>query len=219
MVKQRLRLRFEKRGEICLISHHDLMRLLERAVRRAELPVAMTEGFNPRPRFSFPLALAVGVEGLREVVEMDLSDWRHPLEIQRRLNEQFPEGLRITECRAISPRESAQVSSVVYEIELTAPLPANFAPESLLQAGELRILRTREDRQKEMDIRPYLLDVRGAQRKLTLHVKVTPAGTVRPEEVVAALGELCHEKMSCAKITRSQTDLAAGAEALRRHSR
>src|SRR3990167_11377873 len=58
-----VRLRFQKKGTLRFISHHDLMRLLERALRRAELPIKMTQGFNPRLRMSFPLALALGIEG------------------------------------------------------------------------------------------------------------------------------------------------------------
>ena len=219
MVKERLRLRFEKRGEICLISHHDLMRLFERAARRAALPVAMTEGFNPRPRMSFPLALGVGVEAMREIVELDLSDWVHPAEVQRRLNEQLPDGLRMTECRAISPRDTAQVESVVYEIELAAPLPAGFAPQALLQATELPVLRTREDRQKEMDIRPYLLDIQGAGQKWWVRLKVTPAGSVRPGEVVTVLERLSGAKISCAKIIRTHVNIVADAEGRRRLQR
>ena len=219
MVKQRLRLRFEKRGEISLLSHHDLMRLFERAARRAGLPIAMTEGFNPRPRMSFPLALGVGVEALREIVEMDLSDWVHPGEIQRRLNEQLPPGLRMTECRAISPRATAQVDSVVYEIELAVPLPADFTPEAVLQARELPIVRTREDRRKEMDVRPYLLDLRGAGQGWVVHLRVTPSGSVRPEEVVTILAHVAGTNVPAAKITRTHVNIVADAEGLRRLQR
>ena len=216
MVKQRLRFRFEKRGEISLISHHDLMRLLERAVRRAGLPIAMTEGFNPRPRMSFTIALSVGVEGLREVFDMDLADWTHPAEVQRRLNEQLPAGLRMTECRPIAPRDTAQVSSVVYEVELAGPLPAGFSPEALLQATELRTVRTREGQQKELDIRPYLLDVRAVGQRLVLQLKVTPSGSARPEEVVAALAALAKAAISAAKTTRTHVNIVADAETARR---
>lgn len=216
MVKQRLRLRFEKRGELRLISHLDLMRLIERAIRRAGLPIAMSEGFNPRPRLSFPLALGVDIEGLREIFEMDLSDWVRPAEVQARLNSQLPEGLRITDCRPISPHHSAQVTSVVYEIELTAPLPQDVSPQILLQTKELPVLRTHNDEQKIVDIRPYILDVRCVGQTLIAHLKVTPSGSARPEEIVSALARLTNSDIACAKITRTQVNIAADAESLRR---
>src|SRR4051812_1089962 len=67
----KVRLRFAKRGDLRLVSHHDLMRCLERALRRAAIPMAASQGFNPRPKIMFPLALALGIEGDREVVELE----------------------------------------------------------------------------------------------------------------------------------------------------
>jgi radical SAM-linked protein len=195
------------------------MRLLERAVRRADIPIAMTEGFNPRPRLSFPLALGVGVEALREIVEMDLAEWVHPTEAQRRLNAQLPDGLRMTECKAISPRDTAQVTSVMYEIELREPLPSDATPRALLQARELRVMRKREEGRREIDIRPYLLDIQANGQKMTVHMKVTPSGSARPEEVVVALADLARREIHFAKITRTHVTLAPSAEAKRRTPR
>ena len=64
---QRVRLRFAKRGDLRLVSHHDVVRAFERMLRRAELPVAHSQGFNPRPKVVFPLSLALGIEGRREI--------------------------------------------------------------------------------------------------------------------------------------------------------
>ncbi len=61
MFKQRILVQFSVRGDVRFVSHHDLMRVLGRAARRAGLPVAMSEGFNPRPRISLLLARGVGV--------------------------------------------------------------------------------------------------------------------------------------------------------------
>ncbi len=74
----RVRLRFAKRGDLRLISHHDLMRCLERMLRRAALPVAHSRGFNPRPKATFALALALGIEGCREVLDLDLDEPMEP---------------------------------------------------------------------------------------------------------------------------------------------
>ena len=69
----KLRLRFAKRGNLRLVSHHDLMRCLERMVRRAQIPLALSQGFTPRPRIVFALPLALGIEGCSEVVDLELS--------------------------------------------------------------------------------------------------------------------------------------------------
>ena len=81
----KVRLRFAKRGDLRLISHHDLLRCLERALRRARIPMAVSQGFNPRPKIVFALALALGIEGRREVVELELAEPTEPAEVLRRL--------------------------------------------------------------------------------------------------------------------------------------
>ncbi len=72
MVRTRVRIRFRKQGDLRLLGHRDLVRLLERLFRRAGLRLAMSQGFHPKPRMSFPSALALGIEGLDEVMEVEL---------------------------------------------------------------------------------------------------------------------------------------------------
>ena len=67
------RIRFTKTGRMRFLSHHDLMRLFERALRRTGLPLRMTEGYNPHPIISFPTALGLGIESLDEVLEFDVT--------------------------------------------------------------------------------------------------------------------------------------------------
>ena len=74
MVRPRVRIRFCKQGDLRLIGHRDLMRCLERLFRRAGLTLGMSEGFHPKPRMTLPLALAVGIEGDDEVMELELSE-------------------------------------------------------------------------------------------------------------------------------------------------
>src|SRR5262245_28820306 len=88
----KVRLRFGKRGDLRLVSHHDLMRCLERMLRRARVPMATSQGFNPRPKMTFVLALGLGIEALREVVDLELTDpWPTP-ELLARLRACAPPG-------------------------------------------------------------------------------------------------------------------------------
>ena len=77
----KVRLRFAKCGDLRLVSHHDLMRCLERMLRRAQIPIALTQGFNPRPKMTFALALGLGIEVDREVVDLELSEPLEPSEL------------------------------------------------------------------------------------------------------------------------------------------
>ena len=96
---QDIRIWFEKRGRAKYISHLDLMRAMSRAVRRAALPLWYTEGFHPHPYLSFPLPLPLGQEGLREAMDLRLTQEACLAEeaagIADRLNAVLPEGLRV----------------------------------------------------------------------------------------------------------------------------
>src|SRR3954447_11198402 len=96
----KVRLRFAKRGDLRLVSHHDLLRCLERLLRRAEIPVAQSQGFNPRPKVVFTLALALGIEGQREVLELDLAEPMAAPEVLGRLRASAPPGLVFLEAEA-----------------------------------------------------------------------------------------------------------------------
>lgn len=92
-----VRLWLSKQGRIKFVSHLDMFRLMQRAVRRAEIPLWYTEGFNPHPYISFLLALSLGVEGKREPVDIRIVGEMTPGEIKERLNAAFPEGLKVEE--------------------------------------------------------------------------------------------------------------------------
>lgn len=72
MVRDKVRIRFSKTGELRWISHHDLMRTFERMLRRAAIPFHSTAGFNPKPRLVFAMPLPLGVIGLQEVADPEL---------------------------------------------------------------------------------------------------------------------------------------------------
>jgi radical SAM-linked protein len=190
MTATKVRLRFAKRGPVRLVSHHDLMRCLERTLRRAEIPMARSQGFNPRPRLVFPLALALGIEGRREVLELELSEPMEPAEVLRRLTEQAPAGFDFLEAEAATGR-SSQVEAVSYEVEIPADrvAPAAAAVAALLADAQRPYTRHRPDRTVELDLRPFVLGAAlNPQGVLCFRLKMTSSGSARPEEVIESLG-------------------------------
>ena len=187
----KVRLRFAKRGDLRMVSHHDLMRCLERALRRAAIPMATSQGFNPRPKVMFPLALALGIEGLREVVELELAEPMEPSELLRRLAEQSPAGLDWLEAEALGPGRATQVGVVRYSLDVPADRRdgARESVATLLAAESRPYTRHRPDRTVEVDLRPSVLEA-GLDAGGGLHfsLRMTPSGSARPEEVVDALG-------------------------------
>jgi len=188
-VRNKVRIRFRKDGDLRLVSHHDLMVCFERMLRRADLPFHSTQGFHPKPRLVFALSLALGIVGCEEVVELELSAPLPPEEIHARLTRQAPPGLTFLSVRRIDPRARGHVAGVTYRLALPpgrgTGLPERMA--QLLSVPECWIERTRPQARK-LDIRPYLRDLRLVPGAVEMDLGVTPQGTARPGEILALLG-------------------------------
>ena len=90
---------FCKKGILKYISHLDIVRLFQRAVRRASLPVALSEGYTPHYRISFGKALKLGVESEAEEIAFLMDKSIEPEEFRLKINEKLPEGIKVTECK------------------------------------------------------------------------------------------------------------------------
>ena len=95
----RISFKFSKKGAMKYISHLDLMRLFMRAMRRADLPLKMTEGFSPHPKFSIKRALKLGLESENEEASVVLKEEVSPQDFKERLQRQLPEGIEIKDAQ------------------------------------------------------------------------------------------------------------------------
>ena len=98
---QRIKIIYSKGEEIKFIGHRDLMRVFQRAIRRAGLPIAYSQGFNPHMRISWGNALKLGVTSDNEFATLQLDGWLRPAELMDRLNQQLPQGLEILEANLV----------------------------------------------------------------------------------------------------------------------
>jgi radical SAM-linked protein len=192
----RIRLRFAKLGKVRFTSHRDVARMWERALRRLELPVAYTEGFSPRPKLSFGLALSTGHESVAEYLDVELREEPDLDALPEQLSSQLPVGIDVTAATPLAPGTASlqeDVSSCSWRIEARglALAEAEVLVDTALRADELIITRNRKGKEVTDDLRPAVLTVRP--------VGPTPAGTeleaelavhprsVRPAELLLAL--------------------------------
>jgi len=165
---QKIRFEFQKVGELRYLSHLELMRVLHRALRRASLPLAYTQGFNPQPKISVAQALAVGVEGLREQGEVEFTSRVEPDDLLARWNRQLPPGLKILrtwEAPLHGPSLSAGVRGAVYQIRLE---PNGWEPSTLavigtagacadfLAQGPITVEVNKKGEKVTLDARPFI---------------------------------------------------------------
>jgi radical SAM-linked protein len=206
----RIRFRFSKLGKIRFTSQRDVARMWERALRRARMPLAYTEGFSPRPQLSFGLALPTGAESLAEYVDVALDPERAAdmgvdvAALPAALNGLLPEGIEIEEAVLVErSKDSLQqmVTSCSWTMRLTGPTREVLADSvaALLAADTVIITRERKGREELDDLRPSVLalavadegadldvDPSGRTVGLVAELSTQPRG-VRPIELIRGL--------------------------------
>jgi radical SAM-linked protein len=167
----RLRIGFAKTGSLALISHLDLLRLLERALRRSGLPVSFTGGFHPLPRLQVALALPLGVEGEGEWLDLEFTEAVDPALARTRLQAELLPGLQllsVAEVPSFGPSLSQELAAAHWRFVLRAkgappldPQACDAAIAALLAATELSWHDTdKKGRPRQRDCRPDLADLR-----------------------------------------------------------
>jgi radical SAM-linked protein len=216
-----VRIAFTKHGKVRFISHRDVARAFERAFRVEALPLSFTQGFSPRPKVSFGLALSVGHESEAEYLDVELAT-PIPLEpLPSRLTRALPEGIDVVAVQALADRAPAlqeAVGAVEWEIELLAGGPdVDATPEAItreiervLAAPALPLSRQRKGKTTTDDVRPAIRRIRvlgpaehadagrsgpgtvGTGTLISTELATRPT-SLRPAELVAVLGSQLQE--------------------------
>ncbi|MEX0868393.1 MAG: TIGR03936 family radical SAM-associated protein [Nitriliruptoraceae bacterium] len=200
----RYRIRWTKLGRTRFISARDLTSVWERALRRADLPIAYSEGFTPHAKVSFPDALPVGAESTGEYAELTFTapiDAEHDL---ARLSAHLPEGMDITTYWHVpsgAPKLARMLGATLWELswppvdaaELTELLRRRSS--ALLDREHVEVIRHRHDGDRTIDVRPAVLQLAASARHTdtggvctVLRAVLRNDGpTVRPTDLHAAL--------------------------------
>lgn len=194
-VVQKLRLRYAKRGRMRFTSVRDFQRALERAVRKAELPIGFSAGFHPHPKISYANAAPSGAASEAEYAEIGLTARCDPEDVRTRLDAALPAGLDIVEVVEATPGALAdRLDTSVWRIavpgvpaaEVTAAVAALLAAESV---PTVRLMKTGP---RTLDVRDAVLrashdgsDQDGCEILTVVVRHTTPA--VRPDDVLNAL--------------------------------
>lgn len=198
----RLRIAYTKMQDARYIAHLDLTRVFERAIRRAGISMTYSEGFNQRPKISFGSALAVGTEGAREYVDIDIQRDMNLGEVLGLIQEQLPHGIRLLEGRVLTQGAKplmAVLNAASYQISVLMALPIlpdrlQNAVESWLAREHVLYLRYTKKGPTDKDIRPWVkrleAEIQGDEIIFKLEVEMGNSGSVRPEEVLTSLREV-----------------------------
>jgi len=190
----RIRIKFAKTDAMRFTGNLDLHRAWERSFRRADLPLAYSQGFNPRPRIQLASALPLGFTSQEEIVDVWLEEDLPLKAINAALEDALPPGLQlleITEVDLRSPALQTQIEASEFIVTLLDSLPnLDKRLEALLRLEEL----IRQRRGKSYDLRPLILDMallpsgKSDPQRIFLRLASREGATGRPEEVIDALG-------------------------------
>ena len=198
--KVKYRLKFEKHGSVRFIGHLDLMSLFNMAIKRAKLPIAYSEGFNPHQLLSFALPLSLGYHSDAEYLDMVLKESRDCKEIADLLNTNVPDGLKIIAAGKM-PENSKNSASIVASCRYKVIIPEEFrVPESAARAfiarTEIIISKKTKKNLADVDILPDIFEFEpkvsgGMVEEIELLISAGPLRSIRADSVMKALFAFC----------------------------
>ncbi len=196
-VAQRLRVTFGKTGPLIYTSNLDTAKIWERVLRRADLPILYTRGFNTRPRISLAMPLPLGISSECEILEISL---RQRIaycedEMRHRLLSVSPIGLTISAIVEVDTRAStlhSLINSAEYRIQLLDDVDRREAQrkiDALLSRESIIVDRVRRRKRSVMDIRPLIMGLHlDSNDDLIAHLSVGERGNLRPDQLLEHLG-------------------------------
>ena len=196
----RIRITFAKQGPLRYTGHLDLHRLWERAARRAQLPLAYSQGFHPQPKMTIAAALPLGFSSRCEVMDMKLEHEIQLEGIREKLQQTLPAGIQVLNVESADERAPAlqtQVASAEYQVTLTGSVDASELKRKIESVmGSESIIRER--RGKTYDLRPLIEGLsltpspfpgrEGQGVRVFMRLAAREGATGRPEEVLDTLG-------------------------------
>ena len=208
MKSMRIIARFEKHDAVRFVSHLDIQRTFQRAFRRADVPLAYSQGFNPHPQLSFATALSLGYTSDAEWFDVKLEHYMAPETFLAAVNAALPDGFRIAEAKEAAdnlPTLTALMAAAKYTVCFY--LPEGFSAESLERAFNdmasqaILVEKRTKGGLKTVDIRPMLLHYRfsrlaGFDHILQILGIANASGSLNIDLLMGALAKHCPEGFS-----------------------
>lgn len=190
----KVRVKFTKTGAMKFIGHLDIMRYFQKAVRRAKIDIAYSEGYSPHMIMSFAAPLGVGVTSEGEYFDMELRSVKSSAEMERRMNEAMVEGMHIVSIRRIPEEKSSNAMALVAAADyLVAFREGKELPEGwkdqlddFLAQEEILCIKQTKKGEKEVDIRPWIYRMDLREDGIFMRLSSGSVKNLKPEMVMQA---------------------------------
>ena len=214
-----IRLKFTKGNEVKYISHLDLMRVFQRAIRRTGIPISYSIGFNPHQEISFGAPLSLGVTSAAEYVDFRLAEKMDVEEIINRLNSSMPEGIRILGGIKLGENPKSAMSVVSHSRYKIRTIIENVTAEALNKSIEdfaaqesIKVMKEQPKKGfalKEIDIKPMIVGMKLSESRETMHIidcllLSGSRGNLKPELLMMAFKEFTGYNIVGIRINREE---------------
>lgn len=221
----KLRVKFKKYGPVRFIGHLDVMRFFQKAIRRAEIDIAYTEGYSPHQVMSFAAPLSVGLESNGEYMDIEVNSLISCEDVKDRLNGASVSGIEILSVKILpegAGNAMASVAAASYTVRFRVGREPRTDIAAILPAflNKKQILITKETKKgtREIDLRPGIFELRWQDDSFFMLVDASSAGNIKPIQIIEALlsehGEALQE--NALLVTREETFTNLGTEQERR---
>lgn len=194
-------IKYQKTGDLKYISHLDLLRTVQRALRRAELPLKYSEGFNPHPHLVFALPLSVGIESDGELLEIALKEEMSEQEVFERIKGSMPAGLGVQRVRKIEKNNFSEISRAKYCAEPEF-MPSEEEIDKFLSAEEILMEKKTKKGMKTVDIRKDIFDVYIEKGQLIMVLSAGNTANLKPSAAVAAMESILGKTLGFCRYKR-----------------
>ena len=198
---------FEKGDRLRHIGHLDLLRTMQRALRRSDLPLQYSQGFNPHILLNFAAPLSVGMPGSREIMEVPVNKDIPAKQFAEQLKKALPPDLKCISARAVDDRHPAPMAllkAAIYEISLENGEALLNAVPDFLKQKEIPAIRKTKSGEKSCDLRPMIYELKVEDGKLMAMLALCEAATCKPDLLLTALSSFAGVEKPRAYIIRRQ---------------
>ncbi len=217
-----IRIRYAKMAGLRFTSHLDVARTLRRALNRAKIPVAYSQGHVPRPKISLGIPLALGHTSTAEYADFEMTIALSPQRVVERLNKAMPEGLEVLHARRLhagEPSLSSQISEMAYEVTIPVDEPeisehlgkldtVRAAIDTFSARDQVQISRERKGKVQRFDLKEYVAGLTASSadgaNELRLVVSVSEKGYPRPEEILCNVFGVSERELMYCSIERTE---------------
>ena len=203
-----VRVYFSKKDQAKYISHLDLMRCMMRCIKRTDIPVWYTEGFNPRMYITFAMPLSLGYEGERESFDIKITDDGFSIDkIVSELQKVMPKGLAIIDASE-EFLAASEIGFALYDIEIVADRDIGNLFEEFLLDEKILVEKRSKKKVKQIDIKPFLdvksVEIDGNTCKAKIVLPAGIEGNVNPGLIRDAFGEFSGMELEPIKVKRNE---------------